>query len=67
MSTTLVSLPTVKDSGPVDPEAPTALKPAVDPTTLRHKAFLEAPDWRRLPAYRDVTDEQFLDHHWQSK
>ncbi len=27
----------------------------------------EAPDWRRIPAYADVTEEQFLDHRWQAK
>jgi lysine 2,3-aminomutase len=45
----------------------TPLKPPVDPETLQHKQFLEAPDFRRIPAYADVTDEQFLDHRWQSK
>ena len=25
------------------------------------------PFWRRIPAYADVTDEQFLDHNWQAK
>ncbi|AKT39766.1 KamA family radical SAM protein [Chondromyces crocatus] len=43
------------------------LKPPVDPATLRHKNFIDAPDWRRIPAYADVTEEQFLDHKWQSK
>ncbi len=42
-------------------------KPPVDPATLRHKQFLERPDWRRIPAYADVDEGQFLDHHWQSK
>jgi lysine 2,3-aminomutase len=44
-----------------------ALKPPVDPATLRHKAMLEAPDWRRIPAYAEVGEEQFLDHRWQAK
>lgn len=44
-----------------------ALKPPVDPATLQHKHLLERPDWRRIPAYADVSEEQFLDHHWQSK
>lgn len=44
-----------------------AIKPAVDPATLTHKHLLEAPDFRRIPAWADVTDEQFLDHRWQSK
>ena len=43
------------------------LKPPVDPKTLTHKQLVEVPDFRRIPAYRDVTDEQFLDHHWQAK
>jgi len=41
-------------------------KPAVDPTTLEHKN-LTMPDWRRIPSYAEVSDEQFFDHHWQSK
>ncbi len=45
----------------------TPLKPAVDPAALMHKQFLEAPDWRRIPAYAHVSDEEFLDHKWQSK
>src|SRR5262249_56018977 len=43
------------------------LKPPVDPATLVHKTMLEAPDFRRIPAYAEVTDEQFLDHKWQAK
>jgi lysine 2,3-aminomutase len=43
------------------------LKPPVDPATLRHKEFLDRPDYRRIPAYADVSEEQFLDHHWQAK
>ncbi|MDC3959677.1 KamA family radical SAM protein [Polyangium jinanense] len=43
------------------------LKPPVDPARLEYKNFKEAPDWRRIPAYADVTEEQFLDHRWQSK
>jgi lysine 2,3-aminomutase len=43
------------------------LKRPVDPATLLHKTMPEAPDWRRIPAYADVTEEQFLDHKWQAK
>lgn len=43
------------------------LKPAVPAGALEHKNLVEMPDFRRIPAYRDVTDEQFLDHHWQAK
>ncbi|MFS8071585.1 MAG: KamA family radical SAM protein, partial [Byssovorax sp.] len=43
------------------------LKPPIDPASLLHKSMPEAPDWRRIPAYADVTEEQFLDHRWQAK
>src|SRR5262245_23260880 len=43
------------------------LKAPVDPASLAYKNIPELPDWRRIPAYRDVTEEQFLDHRWQSK
>ena len=43
------------------------LKPPVDPASLTHKQLVDMPDFRRIPAYKDVTDEQFLDHHWQAK
>ena len=44
-----------------------ALKPPVSPASLAHKDFPEFPDYRRIPAYKDVTEEQFLDHKWQAK
>lgn len=43
------------------------LKPPVDPATLTHKQLLGGDFWRRMPAYKDVTEEQFLDSSWQSK
>ena len=49
------------------PQEIVPLKPPVDPDGLLHKTMLEAPDWRRIPAYADVSEEQFFDHHWQSK
>lgn len=42
-------------------------KPAVDPSTLEHKQLLDGDFWRRIPAYADVSEEQFLDHKWQAK
>ncbi len=44
-----------------------AKKPAVDPSTLVHKDLLGGEFWQRIPAYKDVTEAQFLDHNWQSK
>jgi len=43
------------------------LKPPVDAAHLLHKNLVEFPDYRRIPSYKDVPEEQFLDHHWQSK
>lgn len=43
------------------------LKPPVDPAALRHKQLLEVPPFRNIPAYHDVTDEEFFDHRWQAK
>ncbi|MGZ3423994.1 MAG: KamA family radical SAM protein [Polyangiales bacterium] len=43
------------------------LKPPVEESTLVHKQLLGGDFWRRIPAYKEVTEEQFLDHNWQSK
>lgn len=42
-------------------------KPPVDESALTHKDLLEGPFWQRIPAYREVTEEQFLDHAWQAR
>jgi lysine 2,3-aminomutase len=34
---------------------------------LVHKDLVEMPDFRRIPAYNGISDEQFLDHSWQAK
>ena len=53
---------------PVIPTTPiVAKKPAVDPKTLVHKDLLDGPFWQRIPAYREVDEKTFLDHHWQAK
>jgi lysine 2,3-aminomutase len=44
-----------------------AKKPPVDPATLEYKNLEAGPFWRKIPAYREITDEQFLDHSWQAK
>jgi lysine 2,3-aminomutase len=48
-------------------EPPKALKPPVDPASLNHKDLLGGDFWRRIPAYADVDEATFLDHHWQAK
>ncbi len=57
-------LPTVPETRtqPIIPQ-----KPAVDPSTLAYKDLVRGPFWQRIPAYANVTEEQFLDHNWQAK
>ncbi|MGO8999094.1 MAG: KamA family radical SAM protein [Polyangiaceae bacterium] len=44
-----------------------AKKPPVDPATLKHRDLVRGPFWQKIPAYREVTEAQFLDHNWQAK
>ncbi len=46
---------------------PRPARPAVDPTTLQHRDLLEGDFWRRIPAYANVSEADFLDHKWQMK
>lgn len=57
------SLPIIGQSAALPP----ALKPAVDPSSLSHKDLLDGEFWRRIPAYADVDEAEFLDHRWQMK
>jgi lysine 2,3-aminomutase len=43
------------------------LKPLVDPATLVHRDLRRGAFWQEIPAYREVDEPTFLDHHWQSK
>jgi lysine 2,3-aminomutase len=44
-----------------------AKKPPVEPATLTYRNLQSGPFWQKIPAYRDVTEAQFLDHNWQAK
>ncbi len=44
-----------------------AKKPAVDPKTLTYRELREGPFWQKIPAYKEVSEAQFLDHNWQAK
>jgi len=50
-----------------DVATPAALKPPVDPASLSHRDFPEGEFWREVPAFREIDEATFLDHHWQSK
>ncbi|MCX7808326.1 MAG: KamA family radical SAM protein, partial [Deltaproteobacteria bacterium] len=43
------------------------LRPPVDSSALMHRQLLEGDFWRRIPAYANVSEEEFLDHRWQMK
>jgi lysine 2,3-aminomutase len=43
------------------------VKPPVSPDVLAHARFSEDEFWRRIPGYRDVDRQTFLDHSWQSR
>lgn len=43
------------------------VKPPVDESTLVHKAMLRGPFWHKIPAYAEISEREFLDHHWQAK
>ncbi len=50
----------------VDSPVPAA-KPAADPSALAHRDLLQGAFWQHIPAYANVSEEQFLDHTWQAK
>jgi lysine 2,3-aminomutase len=49
------------------PRSTVAARPAPDSALLAHKQLLDGPFWQRIPAYREVSEEQFLDHLWQAR
>lgn len=52
---------------PGGPEGAPLVRPPVDPSTLAHRNLLEGDFWRRIPAYAQVSEAEFLDHKWQMK
>lgn len=50
-----------------EPAPPPALKPPVDPASLTHTQLRRGEFWRRIPAWRDIDEAQFLDHRWQAR
>ncbi len=42
-------------------------KPPVDPATLEYRNLRSGEFWRKIPAYAEVGEAQFLDHAWQAK
>ena len=50
---------------PVPSRAPLRIQPA--PRRADHRDLLRGAFWRRVPAYADVTEAEFLDHAWQAR
>jgi lysine 2,3-aminomutase len=44
-----------------------AKKPPVDPASLVHKELMRGPFWQKIPGFRDIDEQTFLDHAWQAK
>jgi lysine 2,3-aminomutase len=44
-----------------------AQRAPVDPSSLRHRELLGGDFWRRIPAFRDVSAADFLDHNFQAR
>src|SRR4051812_30343838 len=47
--------------------APAAPRPPVPAASLAHRELLGGEFWKRVPAYANVSEAEFLDHKWQAK
>jgi len=47
--------------------APAAPRPPVPAASLAHRELLGGEFWKRVPAYANVSEADFLDHRWQAK
>src|SRR3954466_15678150 len=47
--------------------APAAPRPPVPAASLAHREVLGGEFWKRVPAYANVSEAEFLDHRWQAK
>ncbi|HWL85912.1 MAG TPA: KamA family radical SAM protein, partial [Polyangiaceae bacterium] len=52
---------------PTEPPKTASIKPPIDSTTLTYRELERGAFWQKMPAYREVSEEQFLDHNWQAK
>lgn len=50
-----------------DVEVPEHIKDPVDTEELEHRAFDDTRFWTSIPAFRDVTRKEFLDHRFQNR
>jgi lysine 2,3-aminomutase len=64
MSAQVTSLPILSATKSA---APLAKKAPVEAHTLEYRNLVEGDFWRKIPAYANVDEGQFLDHNWQAK
>lgn len=50
-----------------DVEIPDALKEEISPDHLKHRHFNDTPFWQKIPAFKNVSREEFLDVKFQNK
>jgi lysine 2,3-aminomutase len=43
------------------------LKPPAEPQHLEHRVLRSDRFWQRIPAYQEISEDQFLDHQWQAR
>ena len=43
------------------------LEPERTPGDLRHRELRDGDFWRAIPAFRQVSEQEFLDHQWQAR
>lgn len=61
----------ISDAEPMEALAeldiPDPNKKMVSARDINHRKFINGPFWQKIPAFKDVTVEQFLDTKWQNK
>ncbi|MEM9190342.1 MAG: KamA family radical SAM protein [Myxococcota bacterium] len=59
-------LETISDAPPAS-DAVDHARPKVPEEQLTHRQLRSGDFWRRIPAFADVSEAEFLDHRWQMK
>ncbi|MFP4144246.1 MAG: KamA family radical SAM protein [Phycisphaeraceae bacterium] len=50
-----------------DVEVPEPLKEEAPPEDMAHRQFEDGRFWKHIPRFKDVSEEEFLDHRFQNK
>ncbi|MDH5382600.1 MAG: KamA family radical SAM protein [Cyclobacteriaceae bacterium] len=51
----------------INQDIPNHLKDFVDPDSLNHRKFVKTLFWQKIPAFKNVSEEEFLDIKFQNK